>query len=59
MVGETKSSEKLEAMATNQIWWLFQPQCWFSTASKFMQNISLAIWGRILKLEFFEKIGRQ
>ena len=40
VVGETKSSEKLEALATNQISWLCQPQCWFPTASKFMQNIS-------------------
>ena len=40
VVGETKSSEKLEAVATNQVWWLCQPHCWFPTASKFMQNIS-------------------
>ena len=40
VVGETKLSEKLEAVATNQIWWLCQPLRWFPTASKFMQNIS-------------------
>ncbi|NLW81937.1 MAG: hypothetical protein GXY42_09740 [Desulfovibrionales bacterium] len=35
VVDETKSSEKLEALAANQISWLCQIQCWFPTASKF------------------------